>query len=275
MNPKPPRYAVVMLLPHCNMRCDFCITDGFMGTLTEEETAPLIRLFKREGFASVVLGGGEPLLWKPGLDAGASSDRRERPAVFELAKRLKAEGFETQLGTNGIALPAGFETKTEIDRYVLPLDGPDAETHERVRRYGSGHFALVRDRIETCFRSGKSLTLSTVVTRFNASKIKALYELIAGWHAARPFLHAWHLYQFVPSGRGGFRNADRLSVDPAVFEDAVRAVREAKPAFQVFKRPDLFHSKDVEFFWKEDDNLLRRLHTRVIRFQVRGRSGIP
>lgn len=252
MNPNPPRYAVVMLLPHCNMRCEFCITDGFMGTLTEKEAGTLLLVLKREGFASVILGGGEPLLWKPG--------------VFELAKRLKAEGFETQLGTNGIALPVGFENKTEIDRYVLPLDGPESETHDRLRKYGSGHFDLIRGKIETCFRAGKSLTLSTVVTRLNAPKIKALYHLIAGWHRAHPVLHAWHLYQFVPSGRGGFRNADELSVDPAVFEDCVRAVREEGPAFTVFKRPDLFHSKEVEFFWKEDDDLLRRLSTRVIRF---------
>ncbi len=250
--PTGPNYAVWMLHRHCNMHCDFCITDGSLGSWTAAEADSIRELVKRERFSSIILGGGEPLLWREG--------------VFHLAGNLHVAGFETQLGTNGIALEKGFEFREEVDRYILPLDGPDPETHEKVRKYHGGHHALIRDRIETCLKAGKSLTLSTVVSKVNFYKIQELAMKISDWQTRWPHIHAWHLYKFVPAGRGGEKNAENLTIPSSAFDDCVQKIRALVPIVQVFKRSDLFHSQNVEFFWKEDGDMLRRWNHRVIRF---------
>jgi hypothetical protein len=80
----------------------------------------------------------------------------------------------------------------------------------------------------------------------------------------RPFLRAWHLYQFIPEGRGGAVNREALLLDKSEYEAACEPMKQLDARFQVFKRPDMLHSKTVEFFWMEHGRLHRQLGQRVL-----------
>jgi MoaA/NifB/PqqE/SkfB family radical SAM enzyme len=242
--------AVIMLHPLCNMSCSFCVTDDAMGSFDLAQVSRLLDRLRGEGFKSVVIGGGEPTVWRHGL--------------FELTQEAKRRGFSVQVGTNGILLPPGFEQIDSVDRWVLPLDGTTPRVHNGVRFYRDRHFDIVMNRIERLREAGKSTTISTVVTKINRDDIAGIGRLLLELDEPRPFLHAWHLYQFIPEGRGGSVHRDALLLDKSDYQAAVEPMKQMKARFQIFRRPDMLHSKTVEFFWMQDGLLHRQLGERVL-----------
>ena len=232
----PPRVAVVFLHPDCNMSCTFCITDDRMDTMTFGQAQRLLTTIRERSIDNVVLGGGEPFAWPHG--------------TIRLAAWARSQGFFVQAGTNGIGMPASRDQIDHIDRYVLPLDAADAAVHDDSRHYGPGHHELVLNRLDTLRGIGKSVTISTVVTARNVDRLSSLADLLNAYADDGGALHAWHLYKFLPEGRGGRAHADRLSVNDAAYDDACAGAKARCNAFHVYKRKDMRHSRSVEFFWQ-------------------------
>ncbi|HNT86235.1 MAG TPA: radical SAM protein [Candidatus Hydrogenedentes bacterium] len=239
------RIAVIMLLPGCNMSCRFCVTGTAVSSMTESQARGLLVRLQAKGFENVVLGGGEPFLWGPG--------------VLALSEAAKATGFFVQVGTNGVALPRDFARVACIDRYVLPLESMDPRIHDGMRPFARGrqgsHHALILERLETLRAAGKSVTVSTLVTAENIDDLPPIARHIEAYRRAGAAVHAWHLYKFIPEGRGGSRSADRFAITDAAYHDAADAVKRDFPALRIYKRPDMYHSRDVDFFWHEGDAL--------------------
>lgn len=240
MSPKN-QAAVVMLLPGCNMTCNFCITEGHLGTFTLEGADRLLDRIKNQGIRNVILGGGEPTLW--------------RHDPFALAGRAKKKGFFVQLGTNGIKLPENFATHPAIDRYVLPLESAEAHPHNEIRIYEKGHHQIILERLRALKESGKSVTVSTVVTQKNSGHMNKLGRFLRAYHEDGGRLHAWHLYKFIPNGRGGRPNESKLLLEDSEFDEVCRKVKATDWGFPVFRRENMLHSKSVSFYWLEGGTL--------------------
>lgn len=221
-----------MLHPGCAIRCAFCITEPFPD-LGFAEAVRLLEGLRVQGIRRVVLGGGEPFEW------GHS--------VVELARRAQGLGFHVQVGTNGIHLPEGFERLDVIDRYVLPLESADPDVHDRLRPYARSHHAIVLDRLERLRSARKPVTVSTVVTRETLDGLAALGSFLEAYRVAGGLLHAWHLYRFLPVGRGGALHASELNVEEAEYHRACDSVRATHPGWRIFKRPDMYRSRTVSF----------------------------
>ena len=134
--------GVIMLQPACNMTCPFCITEDELESLPFERAVEILGTLEAEGVKNVVLGGGEPTLWKHD--------------VYRLAAEAKSMGFFVQLGTNGVRLPEGFEHSGVVDRYVMPLDSTDPEVHDRLRPWTTSHHELILDRLRRLKAARKS-----------------------------------------------------------------------------------------------------------------------
>lgn len=85
----PERTACIIWLAGCNMRCQYChnpdIVRGGKGKKTVSEVLEFLKT--RQGLLDgVVLSGGEATLY---------------PALLDLARQIKAMGFEIKLDTNG------------------------------------------------------------------------------------------------------------------------------------------------------------------------------
>jgi MoaA/NifB/PqqE/SkfB family radical SAM enzyme len=235
------RIASLFLLPDCDMACRFCASERGFSTMKLELAEELLETLRERGFESVVFGGGEPSLWPHGLGR-----------LTRLARRL---GFVVQVCTNGVSLPAGFPGDASVDRYILPLESMDPAIHDRLRIHEDGHHALMLRRVEELAGSGRGLTLSTVVTRDNIGEIDALADYLRGARSRGVALHAWHLYRFLPVGRGGRPNAQRLAVSHGAFLDACGHAKRAGLGFPVYRRDNMLRSSSVEFFWAESGRL--------------------
>jgi MoaA/NifB/PqqE/SkfB family radical SAM enzyme len=239
----PYNVAVIFLHPACNMTCTFCITEDHFDAMTQDQAVGLLRLLKEEGFRSVVLGGGEPFQW-PGDLLGLTRE----------AKRL---GFLVQIGTNAIALPEGFASVETIDRYVIPLESASSEVHNAMRFYKNRHHELIIGCLNRLRDAHKSVTLSTIITKINKDGLKSLAEFLMDLDRPRPFIHAWHLYKFIPEGRGGKSNADALMVSEQDYNNVCGQVLGMGLPFKVYRRKDMYRSRSVDFFWFEHGRLQR------------------
>ena len=233
--------------------------------MTPEALITLLDELAKAEVRNIVLGGGEPAEW---------------PWGWETACRLAWErGFLVQLGTAGAALRPGFEQVPWVDRFVLPLDGDTPALHNRFRPMGlrpdisgtraeaffarlggtvapDGHFAVIMDRLAALAEAGREVTLSTVVNRESLSGMDRLAGMVGEIARLLP-VHAWHLYRFIPAGRGGTNTAERFGIDRETFDRVGSRARELVPAVQIFKRSDMRFSRDVDFFWFEQGRIQR------------------
>ncbi len=235
------RIASLFLTPLCDMNCRFCASETDFDGMSFGQAAALLGALKGR-VDSIVLGGGEPFLWPGDL---------EKLACF--AADL---GFQVQVCTNGVNLPPGFEKLPSISRYILPLESLDPGLHEGLRQLrGGGHHGLVLDRIRTLQRADRELTLSTVVTAKNLPGLQDLAEWLVAECLSGLKLHAWHLYRFLPVGRGGSPNGQELAVNREAYLKACRGLKAAGLPFTVFQREDMQHASTVEFFWFQQGQL--------------------
>jgi MoaA/NifB/PqqE/SkfB family radical SAM enzyme len=234
-------HAVIMLHPGCNMACSFCITNNSFDVMSLDKASQLLTYLKGVGMVDVILGGGEPFAWTYDL--------------LSLANQAKEMGFMVQVGTNGIALPKNFENQECIDRYILPLESMDENTHNTMRFYKSRHHSLILHRLAQLKNSQKEVTLSTVVTRHNVNDLDQTAEYLREYQASGGQIHAWHLYQFIPEGRGGKLNATSLSISPANYFEACQRIKQKELGFTVYRRNNMYQSQTVGFFWFQDGKL--------------------
>ncbi len=240
--------AAVFLLPNCDMGCTFCASDLGFDRLGFEQVCELIEGLWAAGYRVLVLGGGEPALWRDG-------EKR----LFDLAVIAKKLGFVVQINTNGIRLDGGFETWPGVDRFIFPMDGASAARHDSLRvMLGSepeGHFELVQKRVDACVRSGRGFTIGTVVTQKNRGELGELVDWMQARVAQGAKIHAWHLYRFQAVGRGGTRADEELGLSSLDFKAICGEAKVAGLPFPVWRRDDMLRSTTVEYFWFQNGKL--------------------
>jgi len=234
---RPISVAVVMLQAECNMTCSFCVTEDALQPFGFDDALALLDGLRERGVGSVVFGGGEPFAW--GGD------------VIALAIEAKARGLTVQIGTNGVAVPEGFAELDCVDRWVLPLVSADSASHDAMRHHRQGHHRLLLKRLEALSRAARPVTVSTVLTAVNLAGLPELGRYLGDYHAVSGNVHAWHLYRFLPLGRGGSRHRAELSISSEQYACAFRQLTTLELPFKVFRRSDMYRSQTVEFFWVE------------------------
>jgi MoaA/NifB/PqqE/SkfB family radical SAM enzyme len=248
------RIASVFLLPQCDMSCRFCASETDFSAMSFAQAAGLLRALRSTRINNVVLGGGEPFLWPHGLE--------------RLAGVARELGFVVQVCTNGVSLPEDFARISTVDRFILPLESMDPALHNGLRRHRNGHHELVLRRIAALAGSGRELTVSTVVTRQNVDHLDEIADYLDLQRCGGVAIHAWHLYRFLPVGRGGERNARGLEVSRRDFRRACAGVRERGPGIRVYRRDDMLRSSRVEFFWVERGQLKMGTRELAVRDRV-------
>lgn len=226
-----------MLQGDCNMTCTFCVTEDELQPFRFADAIALLDGLVQRGVTTVVFGGGEPLAW-PG-------------DVLRLAAQAKARGLTVQIGSNGVALPDGFAKLDSVDRWVLPLESVEPAVHEAMRIHSQGHHGVILDRLQALRRANRKVTISTVLTAVNLPGVMEVGRFLDDYHAVAHNVHAWHLYRFLPLGRGGARHQDSLEISATQYDEAWRQVKTLSLPFKVFRRADMYRSKTVEFFWTE------------------------
>ncbi|MAE45485.1 MAG: hypothetical protein CMJ86_01215 [Planctomycetes bacterium] len=230
--------AVILLQPQCNMTCSFCVTENDFDRMEYSEALRLLDHLRDDGIRTVIFGGGEPFAWPGDLIA--------------LASQAKARGMIVQVGTNGVDLPAGFSGLTCIDRWILPLESVAPNIHNAMRQWRGGHHGTIVERLGELQRACRTVTVSTVLTAVNIDGVADLARYLREYHSVAENVHAWHLYQFLPIGRGGERSKAELAIPPEQFEAACESVRCDELPFSVFRRADMYRPRTIAFYWSKD-----------------------
>jgi sulfatase maturation enzyme AslB (radical SAM superfamily) len=197
------------------MGCPYCYIPFIGGTVDEHVCEAIAQRVAQLGFRVITVGGGDPLIysWAP-----------------ELIRMLKDLQLFVHLDTNAIRLLPNEKNKTmvtdHIDLLGLPLDGPTAAIHNRMRD-SKGHFQILMRRFSWLSKLGTPIKINTVVSLINYKYLSEMARLIAQFQPIR-----WSLYQYMPlsldaSARAGYH----LTVEQ--FTTATRPLQALVPDIRV------------------------------------------
>lgn len=237
------KVAVLMLLPQCNMTCNYCVIENNFSSFTDIEAQNLLLQLKDQNYTNVILGGGEPTLW--------------RGNVFQLAKFAKSLGFFVQIGTNGINLPKNYEKNHDIDRWIIPLDSNRPEIHNKLRHYKNQHFHIIEDVLKKLSTQNKSVYISTVLTQINKNHLVEMVTYLNQYNEFSSNLKSWNLYRLLPFGRGGFKHFDNLKLPIEEFDQFVQTIKNSVRNFKVTIRRNMYDSSNVDFFTFHNGKVLK------------------
>lgn len=158
---------VLEMTTRCNLRCRHCLRDWTRPAqdLDTGLIRDLLRQAKRLGFERVSLTGGEPTL---------------HPEFREVIRLIADFGFRFGWMCNGsffrdfVPLFLNRDIRKFHEGVCFSLDGPDPETHDRVR--GEGSFQKVLAAAQICKLKGIPFSLKTILHKLNLDK---------GWDTVR------------------------------------------------------------------------------------------
>lgn len=181
--PDRPSRVVLNFTHRCTLNCEWCYVPFESSKAKQEVVLAIVSRIAELGFSSITLGGGDPFQYS------------FIEGVIRLAERL---GLSVHLDTHGRSLrhsAANAAVITEcVDLIGLPLDGPTAVIHDRMRRY-PGHFDIVMQRLDWLKGLGTRVKINTVISSQNVLELAALARLVS---SLAPW--GWSIYQFWPLG---------------------------------------------------------------------------
>jgi hypothetical protein len=137
----------------------------------------------------------------------------------------------------------------EVDRWVIPFESASSAAHDALRPGNESHQAIVLRALQAFSAAGASVTISSVARHNGETDLRSVGDLLHAWTAWGLNLHAWHIYRFQAEGRNGSKHAAEFSLADEDWKNMVEGVRKRHPELPMLLRPDLYHSKQVAFFW--------------------------
>jgi radical SAM protein with 4Fe4S-binding SPASM domain len=211
-----PLLTHIQLTRACNLRCTHCFVDIMAKPDPHElSTTQMLALFHelaQAGAPVVVLGGGEPML------------RRD---FWELVDGVRDAGLFASLCTNGTLVSeeaARRLASSSIREYSISIDGPDEESHARMR--GPGRFEQAVTAIRRLRDAGvPEVQIRVTVTRTNVERLIDFVDV-----ATRSGAHKIAFKPFRRTETGAaFENA-ALDVDRLTYMRAIERARAVWPS---------------------------------------------
>jgi len=196
----------------CNLARSFCRAaseqEAYPNELSKSECFQLIDEIVVCSRPIIVLTGGEPLL---------------RPDIFDIAEYGRRKGLMIVMAPNGTLLCDENIDKiirSGIKRISVSLDGPDAASHDKLRRF-PGAFNLACQGIERAKKAGVEFQINSTISKSNILRLPEIIDLAKGLGAV-----AHHIFLLVPTGRAKEMVNEELTV--LEYEEALRFLAEEK-----------------------------------------------
>lgn len=156
---------IVILTYLCNFDCQMCLREGIktryfpLGLLQ----TTLVK-FKKAGYKTVFLTGGEPFL---------------HPQFQEVVECIIERKFDFGLVTNGWYVETNINIlrkyKKSIFKIEISLDAADPKLHDSIRKVGS--FEKIMAAISLVRKEGISVGINTCLTKNNTDQIEKIVDL--------------------------------------------------------------------------------------------------
>lgn len=149
-------------LVRCNLHCPQCLDDTNVAEAGREARRRIAGVLAEADVLGVDISGGEPLLLRD---------------LADLARTVMAGGkAAVSVTTNGWHLASRAEELTEvIDAIRVSLDGPDPESHDKIR--GEGSFAHAIDGIRVANACGLTVQAQMVLMASTKAYAQRMVDL--------------------------------------------------------------------------------------------------
>jgi radical SAM protein with 4Fe4S-binding SPASM domain len=193
----------------CNLNCLHCYsssTSNFSGSeLSTAEAKQLLHQFAEANCPVVLFTGGEPLL---------------RNDLFNLLAEAKQLPLRTVISTNGTLIDSAAAKKLAsigVSYVGISIDG-DEPFHDAFRQ-SPGCFKAALAGVENCQKAGLKTGLRFTITKQNADKIPAVFDIAASANIRRICF-----YHLVKAGRA--KNLNSFTLTPQQTHNAVDTIIE-------------------------------------------------
>jgi MoaA/NifB/PqqE/SkfB family radical SAM enzyme len=171
--------VIFNFLDRCNMTCKYCYCPFLRQSVDPKLCHRIVAHCLHLGARVITFGGGDPFMYR---------------FIHDLVKQARDGGVFVHVDTNALSMRKADHDA--IRRHVglvgLPLDGPDAQSHGRMR--GSArHFDIVLGHLDRLCDMGVRVKVNTVASKLNIDCLVALAELLRN-----RALFRWSIYQFWP-----------------------------------------------------------------------------
>jgi radical SAM protein with 4Fe4S-binding SPASM domain len=180
----------------CNLNCLHCYSSSTSNLnrdeLTTAEAKQLLRQLAEANCPVVLFTGGEPLL---------------RNDLFDLLAEAKQLALRTVISTNGTLIDSAVAEKLAglgVSYVGISIDG-DQSFHDTFRQ-SSGCFKAALAGVENCQKAGLKTGLRFTITKQNANKIPAVFDI-----AAEAGIRRICFYHLVKAGRAKKMTDNKLT----------------------------------------------------------------
>lgn len=202
----------------CNLNCEFCWgpNETVGNELTLNQWIKIIDYFVNNGTESIILTGGEPLLYKN---------------IIELIDYIKNKGVRVTLSTNALLLDLFKDALLLIDDIGIPIDGSNACRNSRMRSNSLSHFGKVLESLNYIKSINKNLyvTIRTVLSKENFADLFNIAYLL---DKNKFKFDRWKIYQFSPFGRGSI-NENKYHISSEQFLKLTRTIEKRFPNIKI------------------------------------------
>jgi SynChlorMet cassette radical SAM/SPASM protein ScmE len=165
--PSAPQKVTLNITNKCNLECLHCGVSGTKnqpGDLSLEEWKEVVDELARIKVFQLLISGGEPFM---------------RADLSELLDIILKYHFRLSINTNGTLFNDGVLSKIcksgRLDCIQVSLDGPDSQTHDRIR--GKGSFERTMRGVEALLRWKAPFSFFVVVSRNNKNSLQEIVRL--------------------------------------------------------------------------------------------------
>lgn len=202
----------------CPMACQGCYNPFSDRHLNEQEARTVVDRLAEHGVRSVVMSGGDPLLW---------------PHLISIAKYARSMGIGVAVDTTAYALtPELLDVLREhVDSLRIPLDSLNSNIEKKFRKNADKNISeTLISKLAICDEAGfQDVRVNTVITRHNLERLDDLAREI--W--AHPCVSQWMVFQWW-GRRAPKRLIDDLSVDYQLIREECKKIEFLYPGKKMF-----------------------------------------
>jgi SynChlorMet cassette radical SAM/SPASM protein ScmE len=165
--PSAPQKVTLNITNRCNLQCLYCgvsATKNRLGDLSLEEWKEVVDELARKKVFHLLISGGEPFM---------------REDLSELLDHILGYHFRVSINSNGTLFNDEALSRIcksgRLDYIQVSLDGPDSQTHDRVR--GKGSFERTMKGVEALHRWKAPFSFFVVVCRNNKDSLERIVRL--------------------------------------------------------------------------------------------------
>jgi len=207
----------------CFITCKGCYNvPGKHKEISYKKVVKFLKYAKLNGLEKITLSGGDPLT---------------RKDINKIIKKAYNLNLKINLDTVGLSFTksriiSGYKKRVfkfkninilkKIDSIGIPLDGSNNSIISKFRIYNGNLFNEMIEILELFNKKNIKICINTVLHKNNVSDIENIYKIISQYDC----IEKWQIFQFMPIGIMGSKNADLYKIDKQAFDQARKKIEK-------------------------------------------------